>query len=91
MTIVLADRYTDHESSFVQINKYWDKATKFIILIIDAALNWYFLRTVQQRLVKNSGLQKYQPLVTYNSYLMIISISMDVSAFRVLLLGLNLV
>lgn len=62
---------------FVEINKYWDKATKFIILIIDAGLNLYFLHTVNARLVRHSGLTKYRSLVSFNVKLMTVSVLMD--------------
>lgn len=65
--------------SFVSINTYWDRASKVIILIVDAGLNYYFLRIVKQRLVKYHGLNKYAPLVSFNARLMVVSISMDVS------------
>jgi hypothetical protein len=64
---------------FVDINTYWDRTSKVIILIVDAGLNYYFLRTVKQRLVKYHGLTKYAPLVTFNAKLMAVSIAMDVS------------
>lgn len=67
--------------SFVVINKYWDKATKFIILFVDAGLNLYFLHTVNSRLVRNSGLTKYRNLVSFNLKLMVVSILMDVSTY----------
>ncbi len=51
-----------------------------IILIVDAGLNYYFLRTVKQRLVNYHGLTKYAPLVSFNAKLMVISIAMDVSS-----------
>jgi hypothetical protein len=50
-----------------------------IILLIDAALNLYFIRSVKQRLVKYHGLKKYAALVTFNARLMVVSILMDVS------------
>ncbi|KAF2188033.1 hypothetical protein K469DRAFT_737762 [Zopfia rhizophila CBS 207.26] len=62
---------------FVDINKYWDRASKVIILIVDAGLNWYFLRTVKRRLVHQHGLIKYKPLIGFNAKLMIVSIAMD--------------
>jgi len=61
---------------------YWDKVTKFLILIVDAGLNYYFLRIVQLRLVKQHGLKKYAPLVGFNAKLMVVSICMDVSLSR---------
>jgi hypothetical protein len=66
--------------SFVAINKYWGRTFKIIILIVDAGLNYYFIRVVKQRLVSHHGLTKYKPLVTYNACLMIVSILMDVSS-----------
>jgi hypothetical protein len=65
--------------TFVNINNIWDKIEKVLILIVDAALNWYFLRTVKNRLVRQHGLTKYAPLVGFNAKLMVLSIGMDVS------------
>jgi hypothetical protein len=62
----------------VHINNVWDKASKVLILIVDAWLNWYFLSTVKKRLVKQHGLIKYAPLVGFNAKLMVLSIAMDV-------------
>lgn len=53
--------------------------SKVIILLVDAGLNWYFLRTVKKRLVEQHNLKKYEPLVGFNAKLMIVSILMDVS------------
>jgi hypothetical protein len=53
---------------------------------VDAALNWYFLRTVKIRLVQQHGLVKYKPLVGFNAKLMVLSIAMDVSEERSYLL-----
>ncbi|KAI5921187.1 hypothetical protein F4810DRAFT_379500 [Camillea tinctor] len=69
--------------SLVTVNKYWDPLSKALILVVDAGLNWYFLRVVNQRLVKEHGLVKYQPLVSFNAKLMVVSVAMDV-----LLIGL---
>jgi hypothetical protein len=65
--------------TFVRINDYWDKISKVLILIVDAGLNYYFLRTVEQRLVKQNGLTKYRPLISFNAKLMVLSVAMDVS------------
>ncbi|KAJ4367022.1 hypothetical protein N0V83_007552 [Neocucurbitaria cava] len=62
---------------FVDINNIWDKISKVLILIVDAGLNWYFLRTVKIRLVQQHGLTKYAPLVGFNAKLMVLSIGMD--------------
>ena len=61
------------------INNVWDKISKVLILIVDAGLNWYFLRTVKIRLVQQHGLTKYKPLVGFNAKLMVLSIGLDVS------------
>jgi len=65
--------------TFVKINNVWDKISKVLILIVDAGLNWYFLRIVKIRLVDQVGLTKYKPLVSFNAKLMVVSIAMDVS------------
>lgn len=64
--------------TYVEINKYWDRISKVLILIVDAGLNWFFIRTVKTRLLQQHGLAKYKPLVGFNSMLMILSIVMDV-------------
>jgi hypothetical protein len=48
-------------------------------MTLDAALNWYFLRTVEIRLVKQHNLKKYKPLIAFNAKLMALSVAMDVS------------
>ncbi|KAH9872694.1 hypothetical protein J1614_005088 [Plenodomus biglobosus] len=63
--------------TFVRINRVWDKISKVLILIVDAWLNWYFLKTVKTRLVQQHGLTKYAPLVGFNAKLMVVSIGMD--------------
>ncbi|KAH8690524.1 hypothetical protein BGW36DRAFT_56907 [Talaromyces proteolyticus] len=60
------------------INKYWDRTSKVLICIVDAALNYWFLRIVQRRLVRYHGLKKYAPLVNFNAWLMALSVGMDV-------------
>ncbi|KAH8731728.1 hypothetical protein GQ44DRAFT_697950 [Phaeosphaeriaceae sp. PMI808] len=63
--------------TFVKINNIWDKISKVLILIVDAGLNWYFLRTVKNRLVQQHGLTKYAPLISFNAKLMVVSVAMD--------------
>ena len=63
----------------MDINKYWDRASKFLIMIVDAALNIYFIKTVRSRLLKRSGLMKYKPLANFNEKMMAVSVCMDVS------------
>ncbi|KAK6854965.1 hypothetical protein PG995_008497 [Apiospora arundinis] len=83
--IVFIPAHLEHPptEAFVEVNKYWDKISKFLICFMDAGLNWYFLRIVKQRLVKYYGLKKYAPLVAFNAKLMVLSVGMDV-----LLIGL---
>lgn len=64
---------------YVQVNEIWDRISKALILLVDAGLNYYFLRTVKRRLVLRHGLTKYAPLVSFNAKLMVVSILMDVS------------
>ncbi|OSS44969.1 hypothetical protein B5807_09170 [Epicoccum nigrum] len=59
------------------INEYWDRVEKFLYLFVDAALNWYFLKTVRANLISN-GLTKYNRLVTFNQRIVVISLLMDV-------------
>ncbi|CAI6334412.1 unnamed protein product [Periconia digitata] len=76
---------------YVAVNNVWDKLSKIIILAVDAALNWYFLRTVQNRLVKQHGLLKYKPLVGFNAKLMVVSILMDLMLIGLMFLPNQLV
>ncbi|KAF2631076.1 hypothetical protein BU25DRAFT_455408 [Macroventuria anomochaeta] len=59
------------------INEYWDRIEKCLYLIVDAALNWYFLKTVEANLISN-GLTKYNRLVRFNRRIVAISLLMDV-------------
>ncbi|KAH7361634.1 hypothetical protein B0T11DRAFT_279279 [Plectosphaerella cucumerina] len=66
----ISDRY-------VHINEWWDRCEKIIYLIIDAGLNFYFIRIVQQNLVQH-GLVKYRGLVRFNMFIISFSLAMDV-------------
>ncbi|KAF9006797.1 hypothetical protein BDZ89DRAFT_889965, partial [Hymenopellis radicata] len=59
-------------------NIWWDRCEKCIYLVVDAVLNWYFIRTVKERLVIHGGLKKYTRLVRFNAQIMMLSLSMDV-------------
>lgn len=37
---------------YEHINNIWDRVEKVIYLVVDAALNWYFIDIVKKRLVK---------------------------------------
>ncbi|EPE25717.1 hypothetical protein GLAREA_01629 [Glarea lozoyensis ATCC 20868] len=62
---------------FERINNIWDRCEKVIYLVIDAALNFYFIFVIQKRLV-SLGLKKYDRLVRFNKYIIALSLSMDV-------------
>ncbi|KAH7113376.1 hypothetical protein EDB81DRAFT_921840 [Dactylonectria macrodidyma] len=62
---------------YIWINEWWDRVEKVIYLLVDGALNFYFIRIVQQNLVAN-GLTKYKGLVKFNMCIVGFSLSMDV-------------
>ncbi|KAH7130894.1 hypothetical protein EDB81DRAFT_660506 [Dactylonectria macrodidyma] len=62
---------------YIWINEWWDRIEKGIYLLVDGALNFYFIRIVQQNLVAN-GLTKYRSLVKFNMCIIGFSLSMDV-------------
>lgn len=62
--------------TYERLNVIWDRIEKVIILLVDAGLNYYFVRIVQKQLVK-PGLTKYRPLVRFNLYMILISLAMD--------------
>ncbi|KAI4762906.1 hypothetical protein E4T51_04140 [Aureobasidium sp. EXF-12344] len=64
--------------TFVSINRYWDRLSKVLIMLVDAFLNFYFVHVVRARLVKYHGLRKYKPLVSYYTRLGLVSVAMDV-------------
>ncbi|RYP90260.1 hypothetical protein DL770_003629 [Monosporascus sp. CRB-9-2] len=62
---------------YIHINEWWDRCEKVIYLLVDAALNFYFIAIVRRNLVQN-GLQKYNRLVQFNMFIIGFSLSMDV-------------
>lgn len=61
----------------MHINEVWDRLEKGIYLLMDAFLNYYFIKTVKENLVAN-GLHKYDKLVKFNQVIIIVSLLMDV-------------
>jgi hypothetical protein len=59
------------------INEVWDRIEKGLYLLVDALLNWYFLKTVKANLISN-GLTKYNKLVRFNQRIVVVSLCMDV-------------
>lgn len=66
----ISDRY-------IWINEWWDRTEKGIYLLVDAALNFYFIRIVKHNLVKH-GLTKYRTLMHFNMFIVGFSLCMDV-------------
>ncbi|EOD45720.1 hypothetical protein UCRNP2_7558 [Neofusicoccum parvum UCRNP2] len=64
--------------TYVRVNHVWDRVTKALFLLVDAALNWYFLYMVHRDLIAN-GLHKYTKLFWTNATMAIISVFMDVA------------
>ncbi|KAK2023760.1 hypothetical protein LX32DRAFT_697656 [Colletotrichum zoysiae] len=62
---------------YIEINEWWDRCEKVIYLIVDGALNIYFVRIVQKNLVTH-GLTEYKRLTRFNMFIIGFSLSMDV-------------
>ncbi|KAM0270270.1 hypothetical protein ACHAQH_009477 [Verticillium albo-atrum] len=61
---------------YVHINEWWDRCEKGIYLVVDAMLNFYFIRIVKRNLILH-GLTKYRTLVRFNMFIVGFSLSMD--------------
>lgn len=57
--------------------EWWDRCEKVIYLIVDGALNVYFILIVKKNLISN-GLGKYKRLTNFNIFIICFSLSMDV-------------
>ncbi|KAK0242124.1 hypothetical protein EDD85DRAFT_429644 [Armillaria nabsnona] len=64
-------------STYISLNKWWDKFEKSIYLLLDLTLNILFIRMVKGRLVDH-GLKKYDRVMRFNQRIIILSIGMDV-------------
>ncbi|KAJ6618018.1 hypothetical protein B0H10DRAFT_1913893 [Mycena sp. CBHHK59/15] len=62
---------------YISINIWWDRIEKCLYLVVDGMLNYFFIRSVKQRLVSH-GLKKYDKLVRYNIRIVGVSLAMDV-------------
>ncbi|KAF5247145.1 hypothetical protein FAUST_997 [Fusarium austroamericanum] len=62
---------------YEEINIVWDRTEKAIFLIVDLALNVYFIYLVRSRLIKY-GLTKYNKLFYFNVAMEVISVSLDI-------------
>lgn len=68
--------------AWVHLNFIWEKVEKSVFLVVDLALNMYFLYLVRSRLI-SKGLTKYWRLYHFNASIVLVSVAMDL-----LLLGL---
>lgn len=62
---------------YIWLNHWWDRVEKSIYLLLDLSLNILFIRMVKTRLVKH-GLKKYDKVMRFNEYIIIVSIGMDI-------------
>ncbi|KAK0226269.1 hypothetical protein IW262DRAFT_755063 [Armillaria fumosa] len=62
---------------YIWLNHWWDRVEKSIYLLLDLSLNLLFIRMVKTRLVQH-GLKKYDKVMRFNEYIIIVSIGMDV-------------
>ncbi|KAH0610103.1 uncharacterized protein H6S33_012649 [Morchella sextelata] len=74
--IIWIPAHAQNNARYLAINAIWDRIEKVILLVIDAALNWYFVRVVRQRLV-SQGHTKYDKLVAFNIRIITVSLAMD--------------
>ncbi|KAK7734556.1 hypothetical protein SLS57_000253 [Botryosphaeria dothidea] len=65
-------------ATWVKINHVWDRVTKGLFLLLDGALNFYFLYMVRRDLIAN-GLYKYTALFWTNVSMAIVSVFMDIA------------
>jgi hypothetical protein len=65
-------------ATWIHVNDIYDRIEKVIYLLIDLALNLYFLYLVRSRLIAR-GLLKYRSLFKFNAVIVVASLSMDVS------------
>lgn len=63
---------------WIRVNDVWDRMQKGLFLVIDGALNYYFIYLVKARLIAD-GLDKYNALFRFNLVMMVLSVSLDVS------------
>lgn len=63
--------------TYIRVNDRWDRCEKVIYLLVDGALNFYFIRIVRSSLV-SAGLGKYKTLVHFNIGIIGLSLGMDV-------------
>lgn len=63
---------------WIRVNAVWDRFEKVLFLVIDGGLNYYFMWLIKSKLVAN-GLTKYRLVYRFNLFMVVISLSLDVS------------
>ncbi|KAK3936697.1 hypothetical protein QBC46DRAFT_418334 [Diplogelasinospora grovesii] len=63
--------------TWINANYIWDRTEKGIFLLVDTALNFYFIYLVRSNLISN-GLTKYQRLFRFNLGMVFVSVALDV-------------
>ncbi|KIK71523.1 hypothetical protein GYMLUDRAFT_254721 [Collybiopsis luxurians FD-317 M1] len=63
--------------TFIETNHWWDRFEKSVYLLTDLVLNALFIRTVKKRLIDH-GLHKYDKVMKFNEYIVVVSIGMDI-------------
>lgn len=62
---------------YIWINEWWDRCEKVIYLLVDGALNVFYILIVKRNLISH-GLIKYKRLANFNIFIIFFSLSMDV-------------
>lgn len=70
-------------TTYISLNHWYDRFEKSVYLLLDLFLNLLFIHKVKTRLIQH-GLKKYDKVMRFNQYIIVISIGMDV-----LLLGVT--
>lgn len=64
---------------WISINNWWDRIEKILFGLCDITLNVYFIYLVRSKLIDN-GLKKYEKLLRFNMFMVVVSMSLDVSS-----------
>ncbi|KAM0277243.1 hypothetical protein ACHAQH_005964 [Verticillium albo-atrum] len=71
--------------TFHTANEVWHRIEKSLFLVVDAALNFYFIYLVRSALIQ-PGLTKYKSIYRFNLAMVAISISLDIAVIGVVTL-----
>ncbi len=62
--------------TWMRINYIWTRGEKICLLLLDGALNFYFLYLIRRNLI-DYGLDKYQPLYWFNIAMIVLELTLD--------------